>query len=283
MRLYVEGVGLCGPGLDGWGESAPVLAGERDYAPAPVRPPPAALLPANERRRAVQTVRLALAVGAEAFAAAGRDPSRTATVFASSGGDGENIHQILSVLASSNSELSPTRFHNSVHNTPAGYWSIATGSRAASSSLCCYDDSFAAGLLEAAVQASSARQAVGLIAYDVQYPAPLGDVRSIGAPFAVALVLAPERTGAAFAGFDLDLRPGKDASDFGPPALEDLRRGTPAARSLPLLAALARRDAASLSLNYLGDMVLTLHLAPVRGDEAKLAGRSEWGAGCGAP
>ncbi|HTU55822.1 MAG TPA: beta-ketoacyl synthase chain length factor [Acetobacteraceae bacterium] len=274
MRLYIEGVGLCGPGLDGWGESAPVLAGERDYAPAPVRVPPAALLPANERRRAVQTVRLALAVGAEAFAAAGRDPSGTATVFASSGGDGENIHQILSVLASSSREISPTRFHNSVHNTPAGYWSIATASRAASSSLCAYDDSFAAGLLEAAVQASSARQAIGLIAYDVQYPAPLGDVRSVGAPFAVAFVFTPERTAAAFAGLDLDLRPGRDASGFGPPPLEDLRRGTPAARSLPLLAALARREAASVALNYLDDMVLALDVAPVRGDEAKLAARS---------
>jgi hypothetical protein len=279
MRIYVEGVGLCGPGLDGWGESAPVLAGERDYAPAPVRVPPAALLPANERRRAVQTVRLALAVGAEAFAAAGRDPSATVTVFASSGGDGENIHQILSALASSSPELSPTRFHNSVHNTPAGYWSIATASRAASSSLCCHDDSFAAGLLEAAVQASTARQAVGLIAYDVQYPAPLGDVRRIGAPFAAALVLAPVRTGAAFAGFDLNLGPGRGAWDFGPPALEDLRRGTPAARSLPLLAALARRKKATLSLNYLDDMVLTLDIAPVRGDEAPLAALS----GCGAP
>jgi Beta-ketoacyl synthase, N-terminal domain len=278
MRLYVEGVGLCGPGLDGWGESAPVLAGERDYVPAPVRVPPAALLPANERRRAVQTVRLALAVGAEAFAAAGRDPSGTATVFASSGGDGENIHQILSVLASSTRELSPTRFHNSVHNTPAGYWSIATGSRAASSSLCCHDDSFAAGLLEAAVQASSAQQAVALVAYDVQYPAPLGDVRPIGAPFAVALVLAPEGTGTAIAGLELDLRPATDASDFGPPALEDLRRSTPAARSLPLLAALARKEAASLSLSYLGDMVLKLNVAPVRRDEPPSTAGSASGA-----
>jgi Beta-ketoacyl synthase, N-terminal domain len=274
MRVYVEGVGLCGPGLDGWGESAPVLAGEKDYLRAPVHVPSAALLPANERRRAVQTVRLALAVGAEAFAAAGRDPSGTATVFASSGGDGENIHQILSVLASSSRELSPTRFHNSVHNTPAGYWSIATGSRAASSSLCCHDDSFAAGLLEAAVQASSARQAVALIAYDVQYPAPLGDARPIGAPFAVALVLAPEASGSAFAGLELDLRPGWGASDFGPPALEDLRRGTPAARSLPLLAALARKEEASLSLSYLDDMVLRLNVAPVRRDGAPTAGCS---------
>ena len=120
MRLYVEGVGLCGPGLDGWAASLPILGGLQDYVPAPAMVPPSALLPANERRRAAQIVKIALAVGAEAFAAAGRDPADTATIFASSGGDGETIHEILSVLASPHRELSPTRFHNSVHNVAGG-------------------------------------------------------------------------------------------------------------------------------------------------------------------
>lgn len=264
IRVHVEGVGLCGPGFDGWAESAPVLAGDRDYVPAPIRVPPIALLPANERRRAVQTVKLALAVGADAFAHAGRDPAETATVFASSGGDGETIHEILNVLASDNRELSPTRFHNSVHNAPAGYWSIATGSRAASGSLCCHDDSFVAGLLEAAVQVSQEQQAVGLIAYDVQYPMPLGDVRFIGTAFAVALVLAPVPTDAAFACIELEPGSGGDVSVVESLALEDLRRSTPAARSLPLLAALAHGRETTLTLSYLDDMCLKLNVMPIR-------------------
>ncbi|MHB1304520.1 MAG: beta-ketoacyl synthase chain length factor [Acidiphilium sp.] len=268
MRVHVEGVGLCGPGLDGWAESRHVLAGTRTYVPAPTRVPPSALLPANERRRAVRTVRIALAVGADAFAAAGRDPAETATVFASSGGDGETIQEIQSVLASPEPALSPTRFHNSVHNAPAGYWSIATSSQAASSSLCCHDDSFAAGLLEAAVQATTARHAVALIAYDVQYPAPLGDVRPIGAAFAVALVLAPAPTAATLASIEIALRPGADASSVASPELEALRRGTPAARSLPLLAALASKTAAEVTLNYLEDMALTLNVVPNQPDRS---------------
>jgi hypothetical protein len=276
MRVHVEGVGLCGPGLDGWAEGAAILAGRREYVPAEIRVPQPALLPANERRRAVRTVRLALAVGAEAFACADRDPGDVATVFASSGGDGETIHQILDVLASSSRELSPTRFHNSVHNAPAGYWSIATGSRAGSSSLCCHDDSFAAGLLEAVVQAHSAGEPVALIVYDVRYPSPLGEVRKIGAPFAVALVLAPEATDAAFAALDLDLRPGSNLDSLDLPALEELRRSIPAARSLPLLAALARHDGASLSVRFLDDMVLRMTVTPLRRD-----GASEPGCGRG--
>ncbi len=264
IRIHVEGIGLCGPGLGGWAASRPVLAGTEDYIETAAGAPPLTLLPANERRRAPKIVKIALTAGAEAFAAAGRDPAGTATVFASSGGDGETIHEILNVLASPERALSPTRFHNSVHNTAAGYWSIATGATAASTSLCCHDDSFAAGLLEAAVQAVAGDCAVGLIAYDVPYPPPLHEVRPIGAAFAVALVLSPARTATAIARIDLEVRSRTEASSaLGGQELETLRQGTPAARSLPLLAALARGAEADVTLSYLDTMALALHVTPL--------------------
>ncbi|MGH7078477.1 MAG: beta-ketoacyl synthase chain length factor [Acetobacteraceae bacterium] len=265
MRVYIEGIGLCGPGLGGWTASLPVLAGRQDHVPAPTRLPPDTLLPANERRRAGRTVRLALAVGTEAFATAGRNPAGTATVFASSGGDGETIHEILSVLASPDRELSPTRFHHSVHNTPAGYWGLATGSRAPSSSLCCHDDSFIAGMLEALVLATVERQPVAMISYDVGYPAPLSDVRPIGAAFAVAFVLSPTATEAALGRIDLRLqrRSGMDRA-MPSESLEVLRQSTPAARSLPLLAALASDVEAAITISYLGEMAVAFEVSPIR-------------------
>jgi hypothetical protein len=263
MRLYVEGVGLLAPGLDGWAASLPILGGLQDYVPAPAIVPPSALLPANERRRAAQIVKIALAVGAEAFAAARRDPADTTTIFASSGGDGATLHEILSVLASPHRELSPTRFHNSVHNVPAGYWSIATRSQAASTSLCCHDDSFAAGLLEAAAEVSAGGHAVALIAYDVPYPWPLSAVRPIGDAFGVALVLSAERTEATRACVELELLSGSGTPSAAAPGLEMLRQGTPAARSLPLLAALARATEARVVVSYLDDMALNLRITPM--------------------
>jgi hypothetical protein len=269
MRVYVEGIGLCGPGLNGWNNSVPVLAGAKDYIAAPTNIPPSDLLPPNERRRAAQIVKLALAVGAEAFVAAGRDAAATATVFASSGADGHTIHEILTVLASEQRELSPTRFHNSVHNAAAGYWSIATAAQAASTSLCCFDDSFAAGMLEAAVQVEAAGHAVGLIAYDVQYPGPLGALRPIGAIFGVALVLAPAPTDAAFACLEVRLHAGKPEVPPGVASgLQVLTQTTPAARSLPLLTALARREDARLSLNYLENLRLTFDIKMLPGSPA---------------
>jgi hypothetical protein len=266
MRVYLEGIGLCGPGLDGWESSLPILAGVQDYSHAPTRVPVSTLLPPNERRRAVQTVKIALAVGTEAFTASGRDPAETASIFTSSGGDGDTIDDIMSVLASANRELSPTRFHNSVHNAPSGYWGIANAARAPSSSLCCHDGSFAAGFLEAAVQAVTEDRPVALIAYDVCYPAPLSLVRPIAAAFGVALVLSPEFFDSAIACIELRLSADAAESEMALPALETLRKTIPAARGLPLLALLARQTAAEVTLEYLDDLALSLDVTPLHAE-----------------
>jgi hypothetical protein len=55
--------------------------------------------------------------------------------------------------------LSPTRFHHSVHNAASGYWAMASHSMAASTALSAFQNSFAAGLLEAATQCAADEQA----------------------------------------------------------------------------------------------------------------------------
>jgi hypothetical protein len=263
VRVYIEGIGLCGPGLNGWIASRPVLSGLTPYVPAPTTVPPSSLLPANERRRAVQTVKLVLAVGAEAFAGARRGVADVATVFASSSGDGDTIHDILTVLASSDREISPIRFHNSVHNAPAGYWSIANRSHAPSSSIGCHDESFAAGLLEAAVQATVDQQAVALFTYDTRAPEPLNTARPIGANFAAALIVTPHPSETTFARFDIELQHRSAATTMKAPALEELRRGTPAARCLPLLAALTQDMPETVMLEFVSGLTLALAIEPL--------------------
>ncbi|MDE1906628.1 MAG: beta-ketoacyl synthase chain length factor [Rhodospirillales bacterium] len=261
MKLFLDAVGLRGPGLDGWEASAPILAGNAPYLPASTAIPPAALLPPNERRRAPQTVKLALAVGAEAFASAGIAPADCAAVFASSGGDGETIHGILATLAGPVRELSPTRFHNSVHNVAAGYWSIATGAKTPATSLCAHDGSLAAGLLEAGAQAL-AGGIVALVAYDLPYPEPLASARHIGAAFGVTLLLSSVVSTRSLAHLEIELcAPGNYACVT--PELEALRRDIPAARVLPLLEALARREETAVMLEYLEDLALTVRVVPL--------------------
>lgn len=264
ISVFVEGIGLVGPGLQGWSASRAVLSGEEPYRPTALSLPPNDLLPASERRRAGLPVKLALAVAREAFEHASRDPASTATVFTSSSGDGENVHQIFETLATDERQISPTRFHNSVHNAAAGYWSIATQSRAASTSLCGYDASFAAGLIDAAAQVSAEHAPAALIAYDQPYPQPLHAKRPLAGSFAVALVITHSGTPRAFARVDLELTTGAEATtELDDPSLESLRGGVPAARSLPLLAALAHNSTRVIRLQH-GAGQLELTVTPCR-------------------
>jgi hypothetical protein len=263
MRVFVEGVGLLGPGLAGWDASRAVLAGTAPYVAAPTVIAASELLPPAERRRTGLPVKLALAAGHAAFTHAGRAAAATATVFTSSAGDGENLNQICATLASADREISPTRFHNSVHNAAAGYWSIAVRSQEPSTSLCCYDASFGAGLLDAAVQVVTDCEAVALIAYDQTYPEPLNAVRPIKAHFGVGLVMTRARTHRAFASLEIDLLPRPErATRMADSGLEALRAGVPAARCLPLLAAMALGTVTTIILEHTGGNHLRVDAAP---------------------
>ena len=261
LTVSLEGIGLLGPGLAGWRAGLAILANHVGYQPsATVMPLPTAL-PQAERRRSGKAVKLALAVGQEAAAAAGLDPSTLATVFSSSGGDGYNCHEICATLASGDRRISPTRFHNSVHNAPAGYWSIAVGAMAPSSVMCGFDASFGAGLLEAVTQVAVDGVHTLLIAYDTDYPEPLRSVRPIVDAFGVALVLAPADSTRAWAEITVALTAAApdhlDNAD-----LEALKLAIPAARSLPLLQAIAQGRPKRVVLDYLAPLRLAVDVVP---------------------
>jgi hypothetical protein len=263
MRAYVAGLGFAGPGFAGWEVSVPVLRGDTPYAPAATVVPPSDLLPPAERRRTGIPVRLALAVGSEALRNAGCDAAAAATVFTSSAGDGDNLHQICETLASADPALSPTRFHNSVHNAPAGYWSIAVRSNAPSTSIACYDASFGAGLLEAAAQIADGASPIVLIAYDHVYPDPLKTLRPLAATFGVAIVLTAAPAAGCIAALDVTFTPGGgEESTMQDAALEVLRAGIPAARSLPLLTALARGGQHSIAVDCGSGARLAIEVGP---------------------
>jgi len=263
MRLFVDGVGLLGPGLNGWPASRATLAGDVAYHFEPTNIRPSDMLPAAERRRSGVPIKLALAVGQEAFLQSGRDIKTAATVFTSSGGDNDNVHAINSILATAPREVSPTRFHNSVHNAAAGYWCIATESHEPSTSLCAHDASFAAGLLEAATQVTVDNSVVGLIAYDHPYPEPLHTLRPITAAFGMALILSPRQNEKSLAAIEMEFISGKtEETTMKDAGLEILRRGIPAARGLPLLSVLSNIKSAQICIAYFDDNHLNIRVTP---------------------
>jgi len=255
LAARVLGVGLVGPGLAGWREAREVLAGRAAYSPAATVIPPPDSLPATERRRAGKCVRLALAAGLAAAADAAIPARELAAVFASSTGDGENQHAICEVLASDDRAISPTRFHNSVHNAPAGYWGIATGAMMPTDSVAAFDATFGAGLVEALGRiAAEPARAVLLVAYDAPYPEPLQSARPVLDAFAVGLVLAAAGAGPAIT-VEIARRV---ASPMPDEALERVRRAIPSARSLPLLRLIAQGAQGRADLEYVDGLALTV-------------------------
>ncbi|MFA5242802.1 MAG: beta-ketoacyl synthase chain length factor [Sulfuricella sp.] len=249
ITVHIAGIGLCGPGMADWIAGRAVLRGETPFDDTPPKPA-ATILPPAERRRCGPATRIALQVAQEAMTQAAFPPTQAAVVFASSDADGENLHHILESLAQPGHEVSPTRFHNSVHNAAAGYWNIATGARTGANSLAAFDASFAAGLLEAAVQVAAENIPVLLVAFDLPFPAPLDAARIITAPFAAALLLTPQATPQSMARLRISLGTEQPESAMERAELEALRSGNPAARALPLLQAIASEQGQRLSVNY---------------------------------
>lgn len=266
MALYVNGIGALGRGLAGWAGSRAVLAGDLPSSDAAPPEPSAHVLPPNERRRSSESVRWAVEVAQEAMQQAEADAREVASVFASSDGDTVVLDRLCTALATPQRMISPTLFHHSVHNAASGYWGIATGSQQSSTVLACYDSSFCAALLEAAAYAYVEERPVLLVAYDLPAPPPLYAARPLQGGFAAALVLTRIPAPNSLAQIELTLSTdlSEEATTMDDARLEALRSGNQAARSLPLLAAIARERITVVRLAYLEDQHLMIRVLPCR-------------------
>ena len=233
LEARIEGVGFWADGLPTWQAARDFAAGAAPADDAPRRPSPALLAP-NERRRAPQTVAVALDVALAACEAAGRDPKALPSVFTSTHGDLAITDYMAATLADDPRAISPTRFHNSVHNAAAGYWTIGAGCTAAATAVSAGTASFAQGLLEALVQLAAGADAVLLAAYDIGAAGPLGQMTPSEGLLGGALVLSRGEGGPRLRADLVDGTP--DAGD-GP--LGTRCGGNAMAPMLPLFDALA--------------------------------------------
>ncbi len=261
--VYINAIAISTPGLDTWESARKVLSGEQLFEATPIERYKPKLLPANERRRATDLIRLAFKVSEEVIAGELNEHQKLASVFASSGGDYQILDQTSKALALPGRVVSPTQFHNSVHNSAAGYWGIATGSREASTSISAFDYSFFAGLIEAVIQVGHSEKPIQLTAYDTSPPEPLKGKRPIPVSFACAFILSPTANESSVA--KLDLRLSHDAmseTKMRESKLEILRKANPAARALPVLDAVANRRSELVHIKGMGSQLLSIEIEP---------------------
>ncbi len=213
LSATVEGIGFWTDGLPHWAAAQAFVAGAALEA-TPSRPA-AQLLAANERRRAPDTVAVSLEAALAACRDAGRDPAQLSSVFTSNHGDLAITDYMCTTLASDPLAISPTKFHNSVHNAAAGYWTIGAGAMAPATALSASRASFAQGLLEALAQLACGAEAVLLVGYDSRSVGALGRISHSEGLLGGALVLgrAPQ---AGRPRLRAHLRDGEDVVHAGP-------------------------------------------------------------------
>ncbi len=261
MKATVCGIGILAEGLADWDSARLVLTGQVPYAAQPPRAAHTGHLGANEARRCPGPARYAIDVGLQALAMSPYAPDAVASVFSSASGDLEIADRNCRGLGGVPPVLSPTLFHNSVHNAVAGYWGIATGAQTRSISLSAFDDSFGAGLLETLATVVATGEPTLYVAYDLRPPPAFAKVRALAASFAVALVLAPAGVGGCGTIEGVWQPAAEPETTLKDAALDHLRRHNPAARSLPLLAVLAQGGDATIMLRCGGGTGLRLRVA----------------------
>ncbi len=255
----VESVAFWAPTLPGWEHARAAFRGEAEPAAQPAPRPAPAVLAAAERRRATDTVALALEVADAALRSSGLGAASMPSVFTSAHGDLAVNDYMCRTLATTPQLISPTKFHNSVHNAAAGYWTIGTDCHEASTSLSAFDRSFAAGLLEAATQCEADDRVVLLVASDVESVGALSSVTDSRGLLACAMVLAPSPSARTVATFDWTLVAGPSQPPQARSSAGRSLAGNAMSPAVPFFEALATESGDDIGLPLSASLTLHLH------------------------
>ena len=193
MHAHILGIGALGPGFCDWPSLRDLMQQNSTCVSNPPQTsiPNPAIIPTRERRRAPALVRMAVDVATQACEHAKISPEETACVFGSSMGDSEITDYMCGCFAADSQVVSPTKFHNSVHNAATGYWSIATGCRQSLNSMSAFDLTTSVALLEAMIFCNSEQRPILMVLFDIVPPDKIRDIVPITDSFAAALVLSP--------------------------------------------------------------------------------------------
>lgn len=245
VSAWITGIGVLGPGLDGWRSAQSVFRGDTEWDITETPRAAADLLPPNERRRAGAAIRLALHVAREAVESSRYDVKTLPTVFSSCHGDIQIAQKNCQTLSAENPYVSPTLFHNSVHNAPSGYWHIATESQQPSNSISGGNESFALGLIESLAMLSSATSVL-LVCSDSALPKAFQEFDPITIDFGVAVLLTKEKPNTSLGRLGISEN-AEAKSKYAPTLINEMMASNPAARSLPLLQGIVLGKNASIS------------------------------------
>lgn len=266
MDFSLLSIGCWGPGFNNWSELSDIFINKNAKLTATLNPKPE-VIPATERRRAPLPVKLAIESSWQAVQLSKLDVRTLPCIFASSYGDTEINDYMCRTLNTDTKLVSPTKFHNSVHNAAAGYWTISTNCTQAANSTAADEYSFSMSLLEGALQASSNQSPILLTFFDSPVCDVLHPLFNNEHAFSASIVIAPSES------VDKNLKPLATISlsfnnnqnewpRLSQAVLNDLYENCPTAKVLSLLEKVCSDNTASeLHLPTSEDNSLTIKIS----------------------
>jgi hypothetical protein len=191
IEVDILGVGVWGSAVRNWNDLQSVFDGQQLQDDGSKGPKPE-VIPANERRRAPLPVRLAIEASWQACQQSGFDPAQLSSVFVSGLGDTQLTDYMCRALIGENKALSPTKFHNSVHNAAAGYWTISTGCMRSANSVAGNEKSMPLALLEALIESQAHTKPMLISFYDAPCSDVLQELLKNQQAFSAAIVISPK-------------------------------------------------------------------------------------------
>ncbi|OGT30365.1 MAG: hypothetical protein A3E87_01385 [Gammaproteobacteria bacterium RIFCSPHIGHO2_12_FULL_35_23] len=260
LSCYLYAIEICTPGLLNWQQAQPILANSLPYKLTSDPIPEAKILSVKEKRRASATVNLSLHIATQLQQTMQIEANLLKPIFASSDGDSDIFNYLSTELAQPEPAISPTLFHQSLHNSAAGYWSIATRSHTPSLSISAGDYTFSNGLLTAMSEVVLTQIPTLYVAYNLISCAPLDKINPMLTWFGMGLGFSTKKMPQTLAKITLKLVAAKSETSLVNTSLEPLRKGNPIACSLPLLEQIAKRGLTDIYLDYLPPYSLKINL-----------------------
>jgi len=263
--MFIQSIGVAGSHFKTWKELQAVFNGTNALSDEPSEIFKTTILKPNEARRTSVTIKMVLQAAEETLSQSAFTANQLFSVFISSDGDPNILQSICQELATEDKFISPTQFHNSVHNAPAGYWSIGHQAMKGANSLACGDSSLAGGLVEASSLLDAGEDAILLVCFDLKSPSPLNSARAINYSLAHSMIITQDQQAESICAVDFDIKSNADdVSIMQNAALSDYCNDSPASRGLPFLEALASPEAKNIVLHYSSSLVLDLNMFPCK-------------------
>lgn len=258
------GLGVWGPGFSNWTEFKSQI--ENPSVELATSSPKPEIIPANERRRSPLAVRAAVETSWQALQQSGLASADVACVFGSGLGDTEITDYMCRVLTTTEKQLSPTKFHNSVHNAAAGYWTISTGCMKSANSIAAYQDTAGTCLLEAMIQSVQHNEPVLITLFDIAPQQTWTQIFPGDQSFSASLLICPENFPVKNSLARLSFSTGSSANKLPElsESMQSLYLQNPAAKILPLLKNLALQKNGLVAFSTGSNSQLTIDCSVAR-------------------